>query len=390
MARIKDKGNLLVGLDGKRAVCNNTGLGNYSRYAVNMLSLAYPSARFRLYSPVRGDNDRLSPLLARGNVELASPSLRFDNGFSRAVWRTFDLPVTLRGDDVAVYHGLSNELPLTIRDVLPSVVTVHDLIWRRIPADYRAVDRKLYDWKYGRSARIATRVIAISECTRRDLVNDFSIDPAKIDVIYQGVDPIFTLDIDTVQRQKIRAKYNLPEKYILSVGTIQLRKNQMMAVEALASLPPQVELIFVGRLAGDYGKRLAERVSALGLSSRVRFLENVPFADLPALYSYAVFSSYTSRYEGFGLPVVESLCSGTPVIAASGSCLEEAGGNGAVYVDPDDVAAYVQAASRLLDDRVFNDRLAGAGKRHVKRFSADSFAKSTMAVYNKAIIEFML
>lgn len=389
MGAVKDTKDLLIGLDGKRAVCNNTGLGNYSRYALNIMSMAFPSTRFRLYSPVAADNERLSPLLARGNVELAVPSLRFGGALARALWRTFDLPVTLKNDGVALYHGLSNELPLTISGVVPSVVTIHDLIWRRLPADYKAIDRKLYDWKYGRSARIANRVIAISECTRRDLVNDYGIDPAKIDVIYQGIDPIFTLDIDTARRQAIRAKYNLPEKYIVSVGTIQLRKNQMMAVEALAKLPAEVQLIFIGGTSGDYAAQVRRRVSALGLTDRVRFLDKVPFADLPALYADAVFSSYTSRYEGFGLPVVESLTVGTPVIAATGSCLEEAGGRGAVYVNPDDVDAYVEAAARLIDDRVYNDKLAGLGRRYVRRFSADAFAKATMATYNKAIIDFL-
>lgn len=390
MAKVKDPKDLLIGLDGKRAVCNNTGLGNYSRYAVNIMSVAFPSTRFRLYSPVDAGNDRLRPLLARGNVELAVPQLRFNNGLSRAIWRTFDLPITLKKDNVALYHGLSNELPLTIGGVVPSVVTVHDLIWRRIPGDYNAVDRRLYDWKYGRSARIATRVIAISECTKRDLVADYGIDPAKIDVIYQGVDPIFTLDIDTFKRRAVREKYNLPEKYIVSVGTIQLRKNQMLAVEALAKLPPEVHLIFIGNARSPYAEEVRRRADALGLADRVRFLEGVPFEDLPALYADATLSSYTSRYEGFGLPVVESLTVGTPVIAATGSCLEEAGGRGAVYVDPDDVDAYAQAAMRLIDDRVYNDKLAGLGRRHVRQFSADAFAKATMGTYNKAIIDFLL
>ena len=149
------------------------------------MSAAYPSTRFRLYSPAERDNDRLQPLLERDNVELAVPRLRPDCGLTRALWRTIDIPLDLRRDDVTLYHGLSNELPLTIGGVCPAVVTIHDLIWRRVPGDYSAIDRRLYDFKYGRSARLATRVIAISECTRRDLTADFGIDPAKIDVIYQ-------------------------------------------------------------------------------------------------------------------------------------------------------------------------------------------------------------
>lgn len=208
MAKIN--GNALsIGLDGKRAVLNNTGLGNYSRYYLNIMSLAFPSATFRVYTPRIVENERLKPLLDRPNIQLVGPELRWNNGLSRALWRTVDLPVTLKADDIAVYHGLSNELPLTIKGVCPSVVTIHDLIYRRIPSDYKPIDRRLYDFKYSRSAKAATRVIAISECTKRDLIADYGIDPDKIDVIYQGIDPIFTVQPYTAAIQTVRAKYSL-------------------------------------------------------------------------------------------------------------------------------------------------------------------------------------
>lgn len=383
-----DRQGFLIGLDGKRAVLNNTGLGNYSRYAVNIMSAAFPSYKFRLYSPVDADNERLRPLLARDNVELFVPSLKPDISPVRAFWRTFDLPLQLKNDDVAVYHGLSNELPLTIKGVCPSVVTIHDLIYRRSPKDYTAIDRKLYDIKYGRSARIATRVIAISECTRRDLISDYGIPEDKIDVIYQGIDPIFTLPVDTAARARVRETYKLPARYIVSVGTVQPRKNQLLTVRALAKLPADIHLVIVGRMAGDYATELRHEISRLGLSERVMHLEGVPFTDLPALYACAEVSAYTSRYEGFGLPVVESLTIGTPVVACTGSCLEEAGGPGAVYVDPDDVDACAEALSHIIGDVVYHDKLAGQGSRYVRRFSAEAFAKATMACYNKAILSF--
>jgi len=382
---------LTVGYDAKRAVMNNTGLGNYSRYVVNVMSAAYPSTRFRLYTPKIAGNERLAPLLERENVELVGPQLRPDCGLTRALWRSVDLPVDLHRDDVTVYHGLSNELPLTIEGVCPTVLTVHDLIWRRVPADYSAIDRRLYDFKYGRSARIATRVVAISECTRRDLMADFGIAPEKIDVIYQGVDPVFGLGVDSAARARVRGKYKLPGCYIAAVGTVEGRKNQMLALRAMERLPQSVGLVILGRFRGDYGRQVERFIASTpGLAERVIHLEGVPLADIPAIYSAAVFSSYTSRYEGFGLPVVESLTAGCPVVAATGSCLEEAGGEGALYVDPDDVDGYVDAARMLLDDAGRRGRLADAGRRHVRRFSAENFARATMACYNKAIIDFAL
>ena len=381
---------MTVGMDAKRAVENFTGLGNYSRYAVNILSAAYPSTTFRLYAPRERDNDRLSPLLARDNVELVTANPTVDCGLMRALWRTVDLPAVLKADDVAVYHGLSNELPLTIKGVCPSVVTMHDIIYRRFPADYGPIDRRIYDFKYGRSARLATRVIAISECTRRDIIADYDIDPAKIDVIYQGIDPVFTLKIDTAKRAEVRKRYSLPETFVLSVGTISPRKNQLLAVEGLALLPQAVRLVLVGGANKSYLAEIERRAAALGVADRVVRLQNVPLADLPALYSLAAVSSYTSRYEGFGLPVVESLCAGTPVIACTGSCLEEAGGDGAVYIEPDDARGWASQAQRIIDDIVCHDRLVRRGQAHVRRFSAENFAKATMAAYNKAILDFLL
>lgn len=376
---------LIIGYDGKRAVANNTGLGNYSRYVIDTLSIGFPRNTYRLYSPVIRDNDRLAPLLARGNVELVGPTSTFDRRFG-SLWRTTSITRQLANDDVSIYHGLSNELPLNIAKAdFPSVVTIHDLIYRRVPEDYKSFDRAMYDYKYSRSAQNATRIIAISQKTRDDLVEDYQIDPAKIDIIYQGCDPRFGLPISFEEKQRVRGKYKLPQRYFISVGTVQGRKNQMLAVKALERL--DLPLVIVGNRKSGYAAEIAAYVSAHGLSDRVMWIDNAAFSDLPTLYALAEFSSYTSRYEGFGIPVIESLTVGTPVIAATGSCLEEAGGPGAVYVDPDDVDAFADYALRLASETNYRDKLADKGRRYVKRFSADEFARLTMATYRKAIIE---
>lgn len=376
---------LIIGYDGKRAVANNTGLGNYSRYVIDTLSIGFPRNTYRLYSPVIRDNDRLAPLLARGNVELVGPATGFGRRFG-SLWRTSGITRQLITDDISIYHGLSNELPLNIgKASFPSVVTIHDLIYRRVPQDYKPFDRKSYDYKYSRSARNATRVIAISQKTRDDLVEDYQIDPAKIDIIYQGCDPRFGMPISFEDKQRVRETHKLPARYFVSVGTVQSRKNQMLAVKALERL--DLPLVIIGNRKSDYAAEIASHISSHHLSDKVIWLDNVPFADLPAIYALAEFSSYTSRYEGFGIPVIESLWAGTPVIAATGSCLEEAGGPGAVYVDPDDVDAFVETAHQMACNTVFRDRYASRGQQYVKRFSADEFARLTMACYRKAIIE---
>ncbi len=376
---------LIIAYDGKRAVANNTGLGNYSRYVIDTLSIGFPRNTYRLYTPVVRENPRLEPLLARANVELEGPSSSLGRKFP-SLWRTFGLTRQLEADEISIYHGLSNELPLSIASApFPSVVTIHDLIYRRVPGDYKPIDRKLYDFKYRSSAENATRVIAISRKTRDDLVEDYQIDPAKIDIIYQGCDPRFGLPVSFDDRQRVRAAYKLPQRYFVSVGTVQSRKNQLLAVKALERL--DLPMVIVGNRKSDYAASIAAYISSHRLTDRVIWLDNVPLDDLPALYAMAEFSSYTSRYEGFGIPVIESLSAGTPVIAATGSCLEEAGGPGAVYVDPDDVDAFVGYARKLAGEQIFHDKCVERGKHYIKRFSADEFARLTMATYRKAIIE---
>lgn len=373
---------LTVGFDAKRALRNNTGLGNYSRYVIDVMSANFKQAQFVLYG-AGAAGERVQPLLERANVSLEGPDTAFDRALP-SLWRSTWL-AHQASQKVDVFHGLSNELPLTVnKKGLPSVVTMHDIIWRRFPSDYSAIDRRLYDFKYGRSARIADRIIAISECTRRDLVKDFDIDPAKIDVIYQGIDPTFR-PASREAVADVRRRYRLPETYISCVGTVQGRKNQLLAVRALRHLPASLRLVIVGRRT-SYAREIDSYIAAKGLTDRVIWLENVSFADLPAIYSGAAVSVYTSRYEGFGLPVVESISCGTPVVAATGSCLEEAGGDGALYVSPDDERELAEAVLRITDDRYRHDKLVELGSRHIRKFSAAEFAKKTMGVYRMALL----
>lgn len=380
--------DIRIAFDGKRAVNNDTGLGNYSRLVIASMSALYPQYRYLLFAPKMRDNPRLEPLLLRENVEVVLPSCAMGRHFS-AFWRSVLIPREASARKVDVYHGLSNEIPL-VKMPCPTVVTIHDLIWRRVPEDYPATDRWIYEHKYRHSARRAVRIIAGSECTKSDIVRDWHIDPQRIDVIYQGCDPIFAKGIDAAERQRVKAKYDLPQDYIISVGSVRRRKNQLLAVRALAALPENVHLLIVGSADKQYGAVIEAEVERLRLVNRVRRLTGADFADLPALYACARFSSYTSYYEGFGIPVVESLTVGTPVIAACGSCLEEAGGGGAIYVNPDDEEGYVQAARTLLEQPYKRDSLAQEGRRHVRKFTAQSFASAIMATYNKAIFDYSL
>lgn len=376
---------MIIGFDGKRAVQNNTGLGNYSRLLVEKMATIFPDNRYLVYAPRRRENPRLASIEKLDNVAFAYP----ESGFWRrmpSLWRSWGITDRLKADSLTLYHGLSGELPLNIgRAGIPSVVTIHDLIFRHFPENYRAIDRRIYDYKFRRACLDATRVIAISEKTKADITADYGIDPAKIDVVYQGCDTIFRHRPDDATIAEIKRLYGLDRPYIISVGTLEPRKNQLQAVEGLAALPQDLDLLLVGRRS-DYARRVLDpAIARLRLTERVKFLEGIPFAHLPALYAGALLSSYTSRYEGFGLPVIESLSVGTPVIAATGSCLEEAGGPDTPAIDPDSVEQWATTAMRFITDRDYAISVGAKGREYVGRFSHEAMARGTMATYLAAI-----
>lgn len=376
---------MIIGFDGKRAVQNNTGLGNYSRLLVEKMATIFPDNRYQVYAPRRRENPRLASIEKLDNVAFAYP----ESGFWRrmpSLWRSWGITDRLKADSLTLYHGLSGELPLNIgRAGIPSVVTIHDLIFRHFPENYRAIDRRIYDYKFRRACLDATRVIAISEKTKADITADYGIDPAKIDVVYQGCDTIFRHRPDDATIAEIKRLYGLDRPYIISVGTLEPRKNQLQAVEGLAALPQDLDLLLVGRRS-DYARRVLDpAIARLRLTERVKFLEGIPFAHLPALYAGALLSSYTSRYEGFGLPVIESLSVGTPVIAATGSCLEEAGGPDTPAIDPDSVEQWATTAMGFITDRDYAISVGAKGREYVGRFSHEAMARGTMATYLAAI-----
>ena len=370
-----------IGFDGKRAIRNMTGLGNYSRFVVESLASTYPESTFTLYSPAAGDSPRLNGL-KKDNIRIVTPG---DGGkLSGALWRTWGITKELKPKGIELFHGLSNELPLNIRSSgIPSVVTMHDVLYRRLPHCYNLPDRLIYDFKYGRSARNADRVIAISECTKRDVMEFYGVPEERIDVIYQGCDESFLRVPSREELERVKQRYSLPDRFIIQVGTIEWRKNLELTVMALSSLPEEIHLVAVGRERKGYKTQVMATAQRLGVASRVHFLEGVGFADLPLLYRMAEVSAYPSRYEGFGIPILEAMSSECPVVAATGSCLEEAGGEAALYINPDDARGLASAIVAQMGEK--RQERIGKGREHVKKFSNDTVAEHILKTYINTI-----
>lgn len=376
-----------IGFDGKRAVCNNTGLGNYSRLLINVLAEEFPEHEYVLYTPKMRANPRLEEVVAHHNVNIKTP----DSAISRAtsaIWRLNGVTSQLKRDNINLMHGLSGELPLNIgKAPMPSVVTIHDLIFRRHPECYKAIDRTIYDYKFRKACQNATRILAISECTKRDVMNDYGISEDKIDVVYQGCAAQFHRTPTAEDIAAVKQKYGITKPYIISVGTIERRKNQILAAKGLRGVPEDFDLVLVGRRT-PYADEIDQYIGSHNLRHRVKFIENAAFTDLPALYAGAECSSYTSRYEGFGIPVIESLNVGTPVVVGRGSCLEEAGGPQTPAVNPDDADAWIDTMTQLLNNPAKCKQIVTAGREYVQRFNDEAMANGTMECYKRALASF--
>lgn len=371
-----------IGFDSKRAVQNNTGLGNYSRYVIEAVATYGNEEQVVLYAPKSCGQSKISSILEHfDNVEMSFPNT-FVQKCAGSIWRTWGITRCLNRQRVDVYHGLSNELPLNIRKFKgKTVVTVHDLIFLKFPRYYPFFDRAIYHVKFRSACRKADCVIAVSECTKRDIVSNYGIHPDKVKVIYQGCDSQFGRICSLGNLEEIRRRYHLPQQYLLNIGTIEERKNALTIVKAMLYLPQDLHLVLVGG-EKDYAKQIHRFANLHHLEKRVHILNDARFEDFPALYQGAQTFVYPSVYEGFGIPILEALNSGVPVVAATGSCLEEAGGPQSLYVNPYQEKDLAKAISETFVPEKRAEMIK-SGRQWAARFSMQQMAAQTLELYQQ-------
>ncbi len=379
----------IIAFDAKRAAQNRTGLGNYSRYILRLLSLYAPGNEYLLFVPDQHKTRFLNELPNSNAYTLVAPRTPIGR-MLKALWRSFAISHELRRHHVDLYHGLSNELPFGIRRTkCRSIVTIHDVIFLHHPEYYRPFDRWLYHLKFAYAGRKADCVLTVSEYSKRELVQHLHLPPSKIHVVYQGITIDFSSVTDTDLR-RVQSLYRLPDRFILFVGTLEERKNLLLVARAFVllaakhSLPPDLRLVAVGRRT-PYLSTVLSTLQAAGLTDRLLVCEGVPFDDLPAFYRLADFFVYPSRIEGFGIPMLEAAAAGLPAIGCTGSSLEEAGGTGAFYVDPDDAQAMAQCILSLWNNADLRKERSVMGLSHAERFSDRRLFSDLMAVYDSLI-----
>jgi len=366
-----------IGFDAKRAFNNTAGLGNFSRNTIVALAHQNTDDQYFLFHP---GNKKIPFVIPENSLEIKPQNLWW-KAFPNS-WRSFGITKLGKAQKLDLYHGLSHELPVGIEKTgIKSVVTIHDLIFLRYPEYFKKIDCLIYDRKFRHACQVATRIHAISEQTKRDIIQFFAIPEEKIKVIYQSINPIFFHKADPAKKKYIRRKYQIPQQFLMTVGTVENRKNLMALVEGMILSKIYIPLVVVGKPT-DYQTKVQKFIEQDFNRLQVFFFSQIEDAELAVLYQMAQVMVYPSFFEGFGLPVVEAQASGCPVITSNTSSLPEAGGNAAIYINPEKPEEIGRALETLLADQSLQEKLIGEGKINARRFAPDNYARELKQLYN--------
>ena len=365
-----------IGYEAKRVFHNKTGLGNYSRDLIRILNAEFPNNNYFLYNPKVARNE----LFEVNNVTIfeKNPNSFFYKKFKN-IWRQKGVIKDLIKDKIEIFHGLSGELPSGLRKSnIKSVVTIHDLIFMRYPEFYSFFDRKIHIYKFRKAARQANVVIAISEQTKADIIQFLDIPESKIKVIYQGCQNVFKESYSDQEKELVSKKFNLPNEFILNVGTIEARKNILAVVKAITNI--DTHLIIVGGET-SYTTEIKKYILENKIENKIIFLKGLSSKELAIVYQLATIFVYPSLFEGFGIPIIEALYSKTPVITTNSGVFPEAGGADSVYVDPNNIHEMQEKIQLLLTNEKLRTEMAEKGFNFVQKFNDKTIANQVMALY---------
>jgi glycosyltransferase involved in cell wall biosynthesis len=362
--------------DGTTLRPRRTGVGYYTEHLLHHLALEAPEEELIVVSnrPI----DTTTPLPAR--VRVAGAALRAP----RIVWMQTLAARALHQLRPDVVHFTNGMLPLL--SSTPSVVTIHDMSLTLFPQFHPPrrvlLNRPLVDI----AARRADAVITVSESAKCDILRRYKMSPERVHVIHEAAAPSFRPVLDQRVLERVRRQYGLGERIILSVGTIEPRKNLPQLIDAFAERRRTGDLSHQLVCVGPYGWRsrgIAARIERLHVADAITFTGYVPFDDLPALYSLAEIFVFPSVYEGFGLPVIEAMACGAPVITGRTSALAEIAGGAIEHVDRLDADSLGEALVSLARNRARRDYLAGLGIERARTFSWNRAARETLEVYRQ-------
>jgi len=376
-----------IGFDAKRIFCNFRGLGNYSRTLVESLVRFHPEHEYYLFTPEIKDKRALHWLSQFESLNVITPQTKLTK-LNKSYWRCFLLDKEIKKLKLDIYHGLSHELPRSIQKTgAKSVVTIHDVIFMRFPDFFPAIDRFIYKKKFSHAIEHADKIVSICEQTKRDIQHFLKGDESKIQVLFQSAHPRFYDLKKENELREIIKNFVLPKKFILFVGALEERKNVLTLVKAFERVKNNIkeDLILVGR-GKAYKKELESYIEKRNLSDRVHILSNVEDHHLPSFYQLASVFTFPSVFEGWGVPIVDSLFSETPVITSKGSCFPESGGPHSIYVDPYSVDSLSSAIERVLKSDELKEVMKREGRKYAEQFHWRETSTKLISLYESLLI----
>ncbi|HYP40746.1 MAG TPA: glycosyltransferase family 1 protein [Chloroflexia bacterium] len=372
------------------AFTSNYRQAGLSRYIYELL-LKLPQADPHIKLTAFTGNGPISPDFLAGkarNLKLSQSRLPTVKATVRIAWEQAVLPFAAAGARLDLLHCPVNVRPLF--SPCPAVITIHDLIFLRYPQGFHPAKRAYLSAMTGWSARHAAHIIAVSEATRKDVIELLGVRPGRVTTIHNGVGEQFK-PLPQDERDRFRAQKGISGRVALYVGTLEPRKNLAMLLNAfrpLADDPAFSDVTLVlGGSKGWYYDEIFSTAERLGLTSsgRVRFLGRVPDEELPLWYNIASVFAYPSIYEGFGLPPLEAMACGTPVVVANTSSLPEVVGDAGELAAPEHVDAWGRALRSLLADREKAGEMRRRGMLQARKFSWDRAARETAQVYRQVL-----
>lgn len=365
-----------IAYDAKRFFHNNSGLGNYARDLVRIMATHYSANTYSLLA--KNISERGASITSLPNVQICKADT------SLPLWRQLQMGKDAQKLNAQVFHGTSGELPIFWdKKPIKKVVSICDVIFERYPQYYSAIDRKIHFEKFKHAGKIADVVVAISEQTKQDCIEFLKIPEHKIEVVYLACHEAFKQVATNAELEVVKTKFNLPTKFILNVGTIEERKNVLNIVKAIKG--SNMPLVVVGRKT-KYHDAVLDFITKNKMQDQVHFIHNATMDDIGIIYKLATMLVYPSRFEGFGLPIIEALYSQIPVITTFNGCFPEVAGKHSLFVNPEDAVDIKEKIISIWDKQEARTEIAQKGLLFAQQFNDDVIAKKMVKYLRVAII----
>lgn len=365
---------MTIGFDGKRLYDNKTGLGNYSRTLLHRLLEFYPNETYKIFVHQKyfEDSPYKYPYFVNNTV--------MSDAFSADLWRFKGVEYDIASEGINIYHGLSNEVP-DLPAPIKKVVTIHDVIFHKLPKTFPFIDRQMYAYKTKKACHTADAVIAVSEQTKQDIIELTKVSEDKVHVVYPTWNKEYEHECNYVLKEEYFAKYGLPRDFVLYVGAISKRKNFLRLLQAMTLPENKDKHLVVVSNGGDEYHRAEEYIYENQLETRVFFLKDLPWYELPIIYHMSQGLVYPSLYEGFGLPILEALRCGKPVITSNLSSMPEVGGDACIFIDPTNVEEISAAINFIYYNLELAEEIRQKALKQTQKFQPEKMTEKMMNIY---------